>query len=122
MCLLQMFPDDSTLRSVEYDFYNGIAAASCIPGHSGFCWLLAIYTMPSWKSNGRTGARLSKITASRAQQQLHQHEGPSQWARAEQLFPQQCRTSKKNIVAEYLHSNIKFSSVMIKIYSLYFFY
>jgi len=61
-----MFPDDSTLRSIEYDFYNGIAAAGCIPGYGGFCWLFAIYTMPSWKSGGRTGARLSKITASRA--------------------------------------------------------
>lgn len=27
-------PDGSTLRFVEYDFYNGIAAAGCIPGYS----------------------------------------------------------------------------------------
>jgi len=46
-------------------------------------------------SDGRTGARLSKITASGAQQQFYQHEGPAQWTRAEQLFPQQCRTGKE---------------------------
>jgi len=39
-----------------------------------------------------TDAGLSKITASGAQQQLYQHERLAQWTRAEQLFPQQCRT------------------------------
>lgn len=114
MCLLQMFSDDSTLKFVEYDFDNGIAAAGCIPGYRGFFWLFAINTMPSWKSDGRTGAGLSKITSPRAQQQLYQHEGPPEWARAEQLFPQQRRTGKKKITAKYLRLNIEYYQMLIQ--------
>jgi hypothetical protein len=77
----------------QYDFHNGVAAASCISGYGGFWRLFAIYTVPSGR---RTGARMSKITAaSRAQQQLYQHERSSQWTWTEQLFPQQRRTGKK---------------------------
>lgn len=82
------------LWSSEHDFHNGIAAAGCVPGYSGLRRLPAIHTVPSWESDGRAGAELSKITTSRAQQQLHQHEGSAQRAWPEQLFPQQCCTGE----------------------------
>lgn len=105
---LQMTP----LWFVKHGVYNGSAAAGCIPRHSGLCRLLANHTMPS---DGRTGAGLSKITASGAEQQLYQHERPAQWTRAEQLFPQQRRTGKrylqlnKNNIVESFYLNIKYN-------------